>query len=157
MPPEVTQDLRAQPVSTDGVKEPQYLQENLPEVVADVYRAKREGQRPSDKQRKQDCAEWRLYCRRWNALRIGPDGLLTISWATNHSQPIQEGTLCPAAIRQELIDEVHQQAHGRAQQVLIELQLWWYWPNIEREVRRRVKRCGVCQATEHGRPPERVG
>jgi len=43
MPPEVTQDLRAKPVSTDGVKELQYLQENLPGVVADVYRAVREG------------------------------------------------------------------------------------------------------------------
>jgi len=62
MPPEVTQDLRAEPASTDGVKELQYLQENLPGVVADVYRAKREGRRPSDKQRKQGCAEWRLYC-----------------------------------------------------------------------------------------------
>jgi len=53
MPPEVTQDLRVEPVSTDGVPELQYLQENLPGVVADVYRMKREGRRPSAKQRKQ--------------------------------------------------------------------------------------------------------
>jgi len=126
-------------------------------VVADVYQAKREGRRPSDKQRKQGCAEWRLYCRRWNALRIRPDGLLTMSLAINHSQPTQERTLCPATIRRELIEEVHQQAHGGAQQVLTELQLWRYWPNMEREVRRRVRQCRVCQATKHGRPPDRVG
>jgi len=141
---------------TNGAKELQYLQENLPGVVADVYRVKREGRRPSAKQRKQGCAEWRLYCRCWNALRIGPDGLLTMSWATNYSQPIQEGTLCPAALRQELIEEVHQQAHREAQQVLTELQLWWYWPNMEREVRRRVRQCKVCQASEHGCSPDRV-
>jgi len=156
-PPEVTQDLRAEPVSADGIKELRHLQENLPGVVADVYRSKREGRRPSDKQRKQRCAEWRLYCRRWNSLRIGPDGLLTVSLAANHSRPTQERTLCPAAIRRELIEEVHQQAHGGAQQVLTELQLWWYWPNMEREVRRRVRQCEVCQASKNGRPPDRVG
>jgi len=80
-----------------------------------------------------------------------------MSLATNHSQPTQERTLCPAVIRRELIEEVQQQAHGGAQQVLTELQLWWYWPNMEREVRRRVRQCGVCQATKHGRPPDRVG
>jgi len=77
-------------------------------------------------------------------------------WAANHSQPIQEGTLCPAALRQELIEEVHRQAHGEAQQVLTDLKLWWYWPNMEREVRRRVRQCEVCQASEHGRSPGRV-
>jgi len=55
-----------------------------------------------------------------------------------------------------LIEEVHQQAHGEAQQVLTELQLLWYWPNMEREVRRRVRQCKVCQASEHGRSPDRV-
>jgi len=63
-PPKVTQNLRAKPVSADGVRELRHLQENFPGVVADVYRAKREGRRPSDKQRNQGCAEWRLYCRR---------------------------------------------------------------------------------------------
>jgi len=156
MPPEVTQDLRAEPVSTNGVPELQYLQENLPGVVADVYRMKREGRRPSAKQRKQGCAEWRLYCQRWDALRIGPDGLLTMFWATNHSQPIQEGTLCPAALRQELIEEVHRQAHREAQQVLTELQLWWYWPNMERKVQHSVGQREVCQASEHGRSPDKM-
>jgi len=56
-PPEVTQDLRAEPVSVDGIRELRHLQENLPGVVADVYRAKREERRPSDKQRKQGCAK----------------------------------------------------------------------------------------------------
>jgi len=157
MPPEVTQDLRAEPVSTDGVKELQYLQENLPGVVADVYRAVQEGRRPSGKQRRQGCAEWQLYCRHWNSLQIGPDGLLVLSWAANHNQPIQEGTFCLSAIRKELVEEVHQQAHEEAQQVLTELQLWWYWPDMEREVRRIVRQCGVCQASKHGRPPDRVG
>jgi len=63
MPPEVTQDLRAEPFSTDGIKELQYLQENLTAVVADVYRVKREGRRPSAKQQlRQECTELRLYC-----------------------------------------------------------------------------------------------
>jgi len=77
-------------------------------------------------------------------------------WATNHSQPIEEGTLCPAALRQELIEEVHRQAHGETQQVLTKLQLWWYWPNMEREVRHSVGQREVCQASEHGRSPDKM-
>jgi len=80
-----------------------------------------------------------------------------MSLAADHNQLTQEKTLCPATIRRELIEEVHQLAHGGAQQVLTKLQLWWYWPDMGREVRRTVRQCGVCQASEHGRPPDRVG
>jgi len=127
------------------------------QVVANVYRAKQEGRRPSDKQRKQGCAEWRLYCQRWNSLRIGPDGLLTVSLTTNHRRPTRERTVCPAAISRELIHEARKQAHTGAQRVHTKLQLRWYWPNMERDVRRRVKQCDVCQASKHGRPPDGVG
>jgi len=80
-----------------------------------------------------------------------------MSLAADHNQLTQEKTLCPATIRRELIEEVHQLAHGGAQQVLTKLQLWWYWPDMGREVRRTVRQCGVCQASEHGRPPNRAG
>jgi len=80
-----------------------------------------------------------------------------MSLAADHNQLTQGKTLCPATIRRELIEQVHQQAHGGAQQVLTELQLWWYWPDMGREVRRTVRQCGVCQAREHSHPPDRVG
>jgi len=100
--------------------------------------------RPSDKQRRQGCAELRLYCQRWNSLQIGPDGLLTIFLAANHGQPARERVVCPAAIRRELIRDTHQQAHAGVQRVLTKLQLRWYWPNMERDVRRRVRQCETC-------------
>jgi len=144
-------------VSAGDVRELRHLQENLPGVVANAYRAKQEGRRPSDKQRRQGCAELRLYCQRWNSLRIGPDGLLTMSLAANYGRPTRERVICPTAVRRELIREAHQQAHTGVQRVLTKLQLRWYWPNMERDVRRRVKQCEVCQASKHGRPPDGVG
>jgi len=42
-PPEVVQNLRANPALAGNTRELQELQENLPGVVADVYRAKKEG------------------------------------------------------------------------------------------------------------------
>jgi len=61
-PPEVVQNLRANPVLAGNIQELRKLQENLPGVVADVYRAKKEERRPSKEQLRQGCAEFRLYC-----------------------------------------------------------------------------------------------
>jgi len=80
-----------------------------------------------------------------------------VSLAANRRRPTRERTVCPAAIRWELIQEAHQLAHTGAQRVLTKLQLWWYWPNMERDVRHRVKQCEVCQGSKHGRPPDEVG
>jgi len=38
--------------------------------------------------------------------------------------------------------------------VLTRLQLRWYWPYMEHEIRRRVRQCETCQANKHGRPPD---
>jgi len=60
--PEAVNNLRANPVLVDNVRELWKLQADLPGVVADVYRAKKGGRRPSEKQLRQECAELRL---RW--------------------------------------------------------------------------------------------
>jgi len=135
MPLEVTQDLHAKPVSTDGVKELQYLQENLPGVVADVCRMKREGRRPSAKQQlRQECAELRLFCRRWDSLWIRSIGLLTMFVAATLGLPAGEKIVTPTVIRQKLVWDTHKQALAGAQGVLTKLQLWWYWPYMESEI-----------------------
>jgi len=151
MPPEVVQNLRAKPVLAGNVRELRELQENLPEVVADVYRAKKEGRRPSEKQLRQGCAELRLYCQRWDSLWIGPDGLLTMTLAANSRHPARKRVVCPAAIRRELIWDAHKQAHAGVQRVLTKLQPRWYWPSMGRDVRLRVRQCEISQASKHGR------
>jgi len=126
-------------------------------VVADVYRAKKGGQRPSEEQLRQGCAELRLYCQCLDSLRIGPDGLLNITLAATARHPDRKRVVCPAAIRLELVWDTHKQAHAGAQKVLHKLQLQWYWPNMERDVRLRVKRCEICQASKHGCFPGEAG
>jgi len=117
--------LRANPVLADNVRELRRLQENTPGVVADVYRAKKGGQRPSEKQLRQGCAEFRLYCQRWDSLRIGPDGLLTITLAATDGSFERNRVICPTAICRELIWDTHKQAHAGAQRVLTKLRLRW--------------------------------
>jgi len=157
MPTEVPHNFRAKPVWTGGLKELRHFQENSSGVVAEVYRAKQEGRRPSDEQQSQGCAELRLHFRRWNSLRAGPDDLLTMSVASKHRQSTRERVVCPTAIRWELIRDTHQWAHTGAQRVLTKLQLQLYWPYIEHDVRRRVRRCKTCQASQHGCPPDNMG
>jgi len=41
--------------------------------------------------------------------------------------------------------------------VLTKLQLRWYWPYMEHEIRRRVRQCKTCQANKHGHPPVKAG
>jgi len=84
---EAVENLRANPVLADSVNELRKLQENLPGVVADVYRAKKEGRQPSEEQLRQGCAEYWLFCQRRDSLRIVQDSLLTISLATNGRHP----------------------------------------------------------------------
>jgi len=115
LPPEVVQYLRAESVWTGGLRELRHLQENSPGVIAEVYRAKQDRRRPSYEQLRQGCAELRLYCRRWDSLRIGSDGLLTMSVASKQRRPEGERVVCPTAIRRELVWDTHKQAHAGAQ------------------------------------------
>jgi len=59
-------------------------------------------------------------------------------------------------MRRKLVWDTHEQAHAGAQRVLSKLQLWWYWPWTESEIRRRVRQCKTCQA-KHGCPPDKAG
>jgi len=113
--------LSANPVLADNVRELRRLQESTPGVVADVYRAKKGGQRPSEEQLRQGCAELRLYCQRWDSLRIGADGLLTITLVATNGQSERNRVVCPTAIRRELIWDTHKQAHAGVQRVLTKL------------------------------------
>jgi len=151
--PKAINNLRASPVLADNVRELRKLQENLPEIVADVYQAKKRERRPSEEQLRQGCAELRLYCQRWDFLRIGPDGLLTITLAATHGHLERKRVVCPAALRRELVWDTHKQAHTGFRRVLTRLQLRRYWPNIERDVRLRVRQCEVCQASKYSRLP----
>ena len=137
----------------DNVRELKKLQEELPGVVADIYRAKKEGRRPSEERIRQGCTEFRLYCQRWDSLRIGQDGLLTISLAASGRHPERKRVVCPTAIRRELIWNTHKQAYAGVKRVVSKLRLRWYWPQMERDVRLRVKQCKICQASKHGRFP----
>jgi len=105
----------------------------------------------------QVCAELRLYCQRWDSLQIGPGGLLTMTSAANSRHPARKRVVCPDAIRRELIWDAHKQAHIGVQRVLTKLQLRWYWPNMGRDVRLRVRQCKTCQASKHGRLPGEAG
>jgi len=157
MPQEIVHYSRDELVWTGDLTELRHLQENSPGVVAEVYRAQQEGQQPSDQQLRQGCAELRLYCRRWDSLRIGPSGLLTMSVAATRGLPAGVKIVCSTAMRRKLVWATHKQAHAGAQRVLTKLQLWWYWPYMESEIRRRVRQCETCQANKHGRPPDKAG
>jgi len=68
------QALHANPTLYQNVKELCRLQERLPGVVADIFRAKKEGRRPSEEQQWQGDVEFQLLCRRWDILKVSPDG-----------------------------------------------------------------------------------
>jgi len=138
---EAVRTLRANPILAGNNSELRKLQENLLGVVADVYRAKKEGRRPSEEQLRQGCAEFQLFCQHWDSLRIDGDRLLTITLASNGRQPERERVVCPAAIRRELIWDTHKQAHTGVQRVFVKLQFRWFWRKMGRDVRLKVRQC----------------
>jgi len=84
------QAVHANPTLYQNVKVLCRLQEALPGAVADIFRAKKESQRPSEEQQRQGDVEFQLFCRRWDALKVSPDGFLMIMLAADNHQ--QEGT-----------------------------------------------------------------
>jgi len=80
-----------------------------------------------------------------------------MSVASKQGQPAGKRVVCLTAIRRELVWDTHKQAHTGAQRLLTQLQLWWYWPYMEHEIRHRVRQCETCQANKHGCTPDEAG
>jgi len=150
-------DVHANPTLYQNVKELCRLQETLPGAVADIFRAKKEGRRPSEEQQRQGDVEFQLLCRRWDALKVSPNGLLMITLAADNRQQERDRVVCPRALRRELIWDTHKEAHSGVSRVIRCLWLRWYWPEMTRDVRLWVRQCEVCQASKHGRPTEITG
>jgi len=149
------QALHANPTLYQNVKQLCRFQETLPGTVADIFRAKEEGRRPSEKQQRQGDVEFQLLCRRWDAFKVSPDRLLTITLAADNRKQERDRVVCPRALRRELIWDTHKQAHSGVSRVIRCLR--WYWPGMTRDVRLRVRQCEVCQASKHGHPAETTG
>jgi len=120
------QALHANLTLYQNVKELCRLQETIPGMVADIFRAKKEGRRPSEKQQRQRDVEFQLFCRRWDSLKVSPDGLLMITLAADNRQQERDRVFCPCALRPELIWDTHKQAHAGTSRVIRCLQLRWY-------------------------------
>jgi len=151
------QALHANPTLYQNVKEPCRLQDTLPGAVADIFRAKKKGRPPGEEQQRQGEVEFQLLCQHWDALKVSPDGLLMMTLAADNRQKDRDRVVCSCVLRRELIWDTHKQAHSGVSQVIRCLRLRWYWPEMTREVRLRVRQCEVCQASKHGRPTETTG
>jgi len=81
----------------------------------------------------------------------------TITLAATDGSSERERVICLTVIRRKLIWDTHKQAHAGVQRVLAKLRLRWYWPSMERDVRFRVERCEICQASKHSRLPGEAG
>jgi len=128
------QALHANPILYQNVKELCQIQETLLGVVANIFRAKKEGRRPSEKQLWQRDVEFQLLCCRWDALKVSPDGLLMITLAADNRQQERDRVVCPRTLRWEMIWDTHKQAHSGVSRVIRCLRLRWYWPGMTRDV-----------------------
>jgi len=88
IPSKAVNNLHANPTLLRNVKDLCRLQATLPEVVADIVRAKKGGRRPGEAEQRVKSAEFKYFCDRWDSLRFNGDGLLTITLATgtNHRE-----------------------------------------------------------------------
>jgi len=154
---EAVNNLHANPALLRNVKELCRFQATLPGVVADLVWAMKEGRQPSEAKQRVKSAEFKYFCDCWDSLRFNSDGLLTITLAAGTDCSERERLVCPSALRRELIWETDRQAHIGAGPVTRCLQLQWFWPGMTRDVRFRVRKCEVCQASKHGCSTETAG
>jgi len=85
---EAVNNFHANPTLLRNVRELWRLQATLPGVVADLVRAMKEGQHPSEAEQRVKSAEFKHFCDCWDSLRFNRDRLLTITLAvgTNCSE-----------------------------------------------------------------------
>jgi len=122
-PPKAANNLHANSTLLRNVKELCRLQATLPEVVADLVRAKKERWRPSEAEQQVKHAELMYYCDFWDSLQFIGDGLLTIMLATGANPQERKRVFCLFTLCRELIWETHKQAHTGAERVRRCLQL----------------------------------
>jgi len=156
-PTKTVNNLHANPTRLWEVKELCRLQATLPGVVADLVRAKKAGQRPSEAKQRVKCAELKYFCDRWDSLQFNGDGLLTITLVTGANHQERERIVCPFVLQRELTWDTHKQARAGAGRVTRCLQLQGYWLGMTRDVRLRVRKCEICQASKHGHSTETAG
>ena len=61
--------------------------------------------------------------------------------------------VCPKALREPVIWEIHRQGHIGIDRTTKRLQKEWYWPGLTADTRRLINSCEVCQAAKHSNPP----
>jgi len=81
---EDVQALCANPTLDQNIKELCRLWKVLPDAVADIFWAKKEGRQSSKKQQQQGGAEFKLLCCRWDSLKVNPNGLLMMMLAADN-------------------------------------------------------------------------
>jgi len=86
----------------------------LPDVVADIFQARKESRQPSEEQQLQGNIEFQHFCLHLGFLRVNEDGLQTISLAAGTRNQEMELVVCPHAFQQKLIWETYKQAHTEA-------------------------------------------
>jgi len=72
--------------------------------------------------------------------------------AADNRQQDRNHVVCRCALRRKVIWDTHKKSHAGASPVIRCLQLRWYWPGMTRDVRLRIRKCEVCQASKHGHP-----
>jgi len=126
-------------------------------MVADLVWAKKEERWPSKVEKRVKCAEFKYFCDCWDCLKFNSNGLLTIVLASGTHHQERERVVCLFTLRQELIWDIHKQAYAGAGRVTSCLQLQWYLPENTRDVRFRVCKCEIYQASKHGSSTETAG
>jgi transposase InsO family protein len=82
---------------------------------------------------------------RLESMRIRKDGILEIQIQRNKWRVV-----CPPTFRNTIIWDTHNQAHTGVFRTTKRVQLHWYWPNMNGQIRQLIKTCEVCQLGKNG-------
>ena len=108
-------------------------------VIGPVYRAFQKGVKPNVDQ---VGGETKALLRWWEELSL-LGGRLMIKM--RHRREGHKVTVLPRALRSEVVESIHKQAHLGINKTLLGVQEKWYWPGMSAEIRRQVQGCQQCQ------------
>ena len=117
-----------------------------------LYHVVQQSQAITDEQLQEADSELKRWAKLQDHARLREDGVLQVQ--INQSYRTLLVTAAPPSIRKALITEVHHANHMGEYRTYRKLQLNWYWPGMQGDVRRQVRNCAICQQQKNSHQPD---
>ena len=111
--------------------------------LALVYAAICDGQKISSEELQLGSDDLQQLCRLQENMRSNSAGAIEVS--IQETNPVVWRAVCPVRLRQAVLWQAQGPTHASPAKTIREVQRWWNWLKMKKEIRRSIKTCETCE------------